>query len=122
VHDAQCGHRHGPTIDEVAAVTSWREAAVLIGGIALRPCSGALFVLVLTWQMGIAAMGVLGAYAIGLGTSSVTLAVALMSVWAREGALQGLPGAGLVRFLPLVQVAMGGVIALVAAQLLIASV
>lgn len=37
VHDASCGHAHGPTIEQAAAVASWREAAALIGGIASGP-------------------------------------------------------------------------------------
>jgi nickel/cobalt transporter (NicO) family protein len=122
-HDpATCGHRHGPTLDEVSRVTSLRDAALLIGSIALRPCTGSLFLLILTWQMGIGAAGVLGAFAIGLGTATVTLVVAGLSVWTREGAIATLPGSGLARAVPLAQIAAGSVIALVALQLLIRSV
>jgi ABC-type nickel/cobalt efflux system permease component RcnA len=122
-HDhAACGHRHGPTAEEIARVSSLRDAALLIGGIALRPCTGSLFLLILTWQMGIGAAGVLGAFAIGLGTASVTLVVAALSVWTREGALATLPGSGLARALPLAQIATGGLIALVALHLLVRSV
>ncbi len=122
-HDhASCGHRHGPTMDEVARVTGPRDAALLIGSIALRPCTGSLFLLILTWQMGIGAAGVLGAFAIGLGTASVTLVVAGLSVWTREGAFATLPGAGLARAIPLAQIAAGGLIALVALHLLVRSV
>jgi nickel/cobalt transporter (NicO) family protein len=119
-HEA-CGHRHGPTLEEVSAVSSLRDAAVLIGSIALRPCTGSLFLLILTWQMGIGAAGVLGALAIGLGTATVTLVVAGLSVWTREGAIAALPGSGLARALPLAQMAAGGIIALVALQLLVRS-
>ena len=37
---SDCGHRHGPTAEEVAQVGSLREAALLIAGIAARPCTG----------------------------------------------------------------------------------
>jgi ABC-type nickel/cobalt efflux system permease component RcnA len=122
-HDhAACGHRHGPTIEEVSRVSGLRDAALLIGSIALRPCTGSLFLLILTWQMGIGAAGVLGAFAIGLGTATLTLVVAGLSVWTREGAIATLPGSGLARALPMAQIAAGGVIALVALQLLIRSV
>lgn len=106
-----CGHAHGPSVEQVAQVTSARDAAVLIGAIALRPCSGALFLLILTFAMGIGWAGVAGTFAMGLGTASVTVLVAGLAVWAREGAFAALPGAGLARVLPGVELVAGAVIA-----------
>ncbi len=122
VHDAHCGHAHGPTPDQVAQIRTWRDAVMLVAGVAIRPCTGALFVLILTWQLGIGATGILAAYAMGLGTASVTLLVAAMAVWAREGALASLPGAGLARALPMLELAAGGVIAFVAMRLLVGAI
>lgn len=109
-HDETCNHAHGPTIEQVAAVTTWREAAALIGGIAIRPCSGALFLLIVTWQMGIFGAGIAGTYAMGLGTALVTLGVAGLSVWAREGTLSTLSPGRLALALPVLELAVGGVI------------
>jgi nickel/cobalt transporter (NicO) family protein len=117
-HDAHCGHAHGPTLDEVTALTGWRDTAALIAGIAMRPCSGALFLLILTFQMGIAAAGIAGVFVMGLGTASVTVAVALLAVWSREGALATLSGGRLARALPMVEVAAGVLVVLIAAQML----
>ena len=113
----------------MAQVRGWRDAALLVGGIALRPCSGALFVLVLTWQLGIAAAGVIGAFVMGAGTAAVTVAVAALAVWAREGVLEGLhrrllprtaPGGGRwARTVPVLELAVGGTIALAALGLLL---
>ena len=121
VHGPECTHAHGPTLDQVEAVGGWRDAVALIAGIALRPCSGALFVLIITFQLGIALAGVVGALVMGLGTALVTVAAALMAVWAREGALTGL---GLGRFagaLPVIELGVGAIIAIAATGLLIAS-
>ncbi|RZA15377.1 MAG: hypothetical protein EOP93_16990 [Lysobacteraceae bacterium] len=65
-HGPHCTHAHGPTLDEVEALGGWRDAGALIAGIALRPCSGALFILIITFQLGIALAGVVGAVVMGL--------------------------------------------------------
>ena len=118
VHGPDCGHAHGPTLDQVAQVRGWRDGAMLVAGIAMRPCAGALFVLVLTWQLGLAVAGIVGAFVIGLGTGLVTVAVALMAVWAREGALAGLGSGRLARALPVIELTLGAVIAVAAIGLL----
>jgi ABC-type nickel/cobalt efflux system permease component RcnA len=121
VHGPHCSHSHGPTLAEVEAVGGWRDAVALVAGIALRPCSGALFVLIITYQLGIALAGVVGALVMGLGTALITVSAALLAVWGREGALSGL---GLGRFasaLPAIELGIGAVIAFAATGLLIGS-
>ncbi|NHB75142.1 nickel/cobalt transporter [Rhodobacter calidifons] len=120
-HGPGCTHAHGPTVEEVAQVASFRDGLALVAGIALRPCSGALFVLVLTWQLGIALAGIVGALVMGLGTALVTVGAAALSVWAREGAWEGLGQGRLARALPVVELAVGVAIAAAALGLLAGS-
>lgn len=119
--DCGCGHAHGPTVDQVQTAQSPREVAALIAGIALRPCTGAVFVLILTWQLGIGAAGIAGAFAMGLGTAAFTAAVALMSVFAREGAFGGLGLGQLARVLPWAEIVAGGLIAIGAGVALVSA-
>jgi nickel/cobalt exporter len=122
VHDAQCGHAHLPTPAQVSRITGWRDAVALIAGVAVRPCTGALFVLILTWQMGIGAGGILAAYAMGLGTALVTVGVAAMAVWAREGTFASLPSGAIARAAPLLEITVGAVVSLVAFRLFLAAI
>lgn len=116
---ADCGHRHLPDTGDVARLSSLREAALLVGAIALRPCTGALFLLILTWRMGLEWQGVTAALAMGLGTASVTVAVAALAVMARDGALVWSGRIGrMAALVPVVEVLAGALVAGVALMLL----
>lgn len=119
--DCDCGHAHGPTVAQVQAAASPREMAALIAGIAMRPCTGAVFVLILTWQLGLALAGIAGAFAMGLGTALFTAAVALTAVAARQGAFGGLGLTQAARVLPLVEIVMGLTIAIAATSAIAAA-
>lgn len=116
---ADCGHRHGPSLAEVDRAATWREAAILIGGIAIRPCTGALFVLIITWQMGIGPLGIAGAFAMALGTGLFTIAVGLGAGMLRGGMLAGVarsPRAAMVA--ATVEVLAGAAVLILATELL----
>lgn len=81
--DCNC-HAHGPTPDEAARVGSLRDAVVLILSIAVRPCTGAIFLLVIAWQMDIAVAGAAAVFVMGLGTAALTSLVAVSSTMARR--------------------------------------
>ncbi len=86
-HHAGCSHSHAPTLEDVARIASWRDSVFLVAGVAIRPCSGALLVLLLCWRIGNNMAGILGALAMGLGTAIITIVAALVSLSMREGAL-----------------------------------
>jgi ABC-type nickel/cobalt efflux system permease component RcnA len=112
-----CGHAHGPTPAQAEAVHSWRDAAIVIASIAVRPCTGALFLLILTWRFGIDYAGIIGAFIMGLGTASVTVLVALASVGFRDSALQLIGKTAVARAAAWLQIGTGGIVVILAAQL-----
>ena len=123
-HDAaicsSCGHAHGPTIAEVEQAKTLREMLILIASIAVRPCTGALFVLIITWQMGIGALGIAGAFAMALGTAVITISVGLGAGALRGGMLAGFASSPRAAMMSaLIEVIAGGLVALLALGLLL---
>ncbi|WP_170769941.1 nickel/cobalt transporter [Ruegeria lacuscaerulensis] len=120
---SDCGHRHSPTAEEVAQIGNWKEAALLIAGIAARPCTGALFVLILTWQMDIAMVGVAGAFAMALGTATVTTLVGWTSFGLRGGLLASASATRFAQVLaPTIELVAGLLIAVIASGLLLRAI
>ena len=87
----------------------WRDALALIAGIAIRPCTGAVIVLVIAWQTGLHVLGLAAVFAMALGTGAFTALVALASVSAREASfsLSGSATARLSLVAPALQILAG---------------
>ena len=79
-----CGHSHGPSLNDMATLTSTRDALALIASIAIRPCTGALFVLVIAARFDAFAVGCLAVVTMGLGTAAFNQMVATSGVAARR--------------------------------------
>lgn len=124
VHDDECGcgHRHGPTMDEIKNLGGWRDALALIAAIAIRPCTGAVIVLVIAWQTGLYALGLAAVFAMALGTGAFTAMVALASVYTREASFSVAGSDGrLAMVAPAMQVIAGAVVLTIGVGLLQAS-
>ena len=107
---------------EIAGAGSLRELAALVAGIAIRPCTGAIFVLLITWQMGIPAAGIAAALSMALGTAMVTVAVGASAAGLRGGVMGALTGSRLAaRALPVLEIAGGAAIVALTTGLLLRS-
>ena len=82
--DAGCGHLHVPDPSMVSGKLNWSRAMSAILAIGLRPCTGAVFVLVFTLSQGFFIAGVAAALAMGLGTGLTVAALASASLWANH--------------------------------------
>jgi len=117
-----CGHANGPTVAQAQAVTSWRDALFVIGAIAVRPCTGALFLLILTWRFGIDYAGIIGVFVMGLGTASITILVAVASVGLRDSTLQLVNHSVVARVGAWFEICAGGIVVILATQLVLRAI
>jgi ABC-type nickel/cobalt efflux system permease component RcnA len=83
VHDEHCGHSHGPTPDQLAGPGGWRRGFGAIVAVGLRPCSGAILVLVFALAQGLFWAGVASALVMGLGTAITVAFIAVLAVSAK---------------------------------------
>jgi len=81
VHDESCGHVHMPDPALIAGPLNWSKAISAILAVGLRPCTGAVFVLVFSLSQGFFIAGIAAALAMGLGTGITVAALASASLW-----------------------------------------
>ena len=85
---SSCGHAHGPSLREMDAPLSWRGLAGMVASIGLRPCSGAVLVLLVAYSLDLRWAGIGAVLAMSLGTAITVSLLATLSVYARKGALR----------------------------------
>ncbi|PIT00730.1 nickel transporter [Bradyrhizobium nitroreducens] len=84
VHDEHCGHSHGPTPSELAGPGGWRRGFAAILTVGIRPCSGAILVLVFALAQGLFWAGIAATFLMGLGTAITVAAIAVVAVSAKD--------------------------------------
>jgi nickel/cobalt exporter len=92
------GHAHAPEPSELKGPHWLRRGLSAIVAVGLRPCSGAIIVLVFALAQGLFWIGVASTFVMGLGTAITVASVATIAVGARGFAgrlAKGKPGAGM---------------------------
>ncbi|WP_456617392.1 MULTISPECIES: nickel/cobalt transporter [unclassified Bradyrhizobium] len=84
VHDEHCGHSHGPAPSELAGPGGWRRGFAAILTVGIRPCSGAILVLVFALAQGLFWAGIAATLLMGLGTAITVAAIAVIAVSAKD--------------------------------------
>lgn len=85
-HNSAWGHAHGPEPQELAGPGGWQRGLSAIVAVGLRPCSGAIIVLVFALAQGLFWAGVAATFVMGLGTAITVAAIATMAVGFRSAA------------------------------------
>jgi nickel/cobalt transporter (NicO) family protein len=80
------GHAHGPELLELAGPGGWRRGLSAIVAVGLRPCSGAIIVLVFALAQGLFWAGVASTFVMGIGTAITVAVIATLAVGARAAA------------------------------------
>ncbi len=86
--DCGCGHSHMPDPKDLQGAWSWRKALPLALSVGIRPCTGALLLLVFAMSQGMWWAGVLGTFAMALGTALTVSVLATLAVSSRDLAVR----------------------------------
>jgi ABC-type nickel/cobalt efflux system permease component RcnA len=89
-----CDHVHLPGPEALDRLDSWRAMAGVVLAAGLRPCSGAILILVFALAQGLLWAGIAATFAMALGTALTTGALAAFAVWFKLGALRLAGGRG----------------------------
>jgi ABC-type nickel/cobalt efflux system permease component RcnA len=79
--DDTCAHL--PAAEQVARIHSWREVLAVIVSVGLRPCTGAVLVLVFALSQGIVYAGIAATFAMAVGTALTVAAIAALASGAK---------------------------------------
>ncbi len=89
-----CDHVHMPPPEELGRLKRLRDMAGVALAAGIRPCAGALIVLVFALSQGVFAAGIAATFAMALGTALTTGAIAALAVFFKAAALRIAGGRG----------------------------
>ncbi|MBG0811086.1 nickel/cobalt transporter [Methylosinus sp. H3A] len=84
LHGPDCGHMHAIDAARLGAGFRWGDALTTVVAAGLRPCSGAILVLVFTLSQGVFIAGAGATLLMSAGTAITTGALAATSVFAKD--------------------------------------
>ena len=79
-----CGHVHFASADVINKASSFKEYLVVIFSVGLRPCTGAILVLLFANMLDIYWLGVVSAFVMAIGTAFTTSIIAMMTVTGKQ--------------------------------------
>ena len=83
-HASAWAHAHGPESADLAGAGGWRRGLSAVIAVGLRPCSGAIIVLIFALAQNLFWTGVGATLMMGLGTAMTVAAIATVAVGARQ--------------------------------------
>ncbi|WP_275247817.1 nickel/cobalt transporter [[Pseudomonas] carboxydohydrogena] len=86
VHDEHCGCSHGPDPAALAGPGGWARGIGAVLTVGIRPCSGAILVMVFALAQGLFWAGVAATFLMGLGTAITVATIATLVVSAKGAA------------------------------------
>lgn len=87
-HHDHDGHAHMPTPKEIRAARDWRDMAAIVLAVGLRPCTGAILVLLFALAQSAFLVGTLSTLAMSIGTAITVSALAILTVVSKNLALR----------------------------------
>ncbi|MBU9857205.1 nickel/cobalt transporter [Rahnella bonaserana] len=90
VHDEHCGcgHQHVPSDQQLQAGGDLRTQIAIVLAMGLRPCSGAIMVLLFSKVIGVYSWGVISAITMAIGTSLTVSLIGVLVFYSRELAVK----------------------------------
>ena len=87
-HDASCGHVHMPEPSQLEGPWSWSKAISLAMTVGIRPCTGAILVMLFALSQGLLWAGIFATFMMSFGTALTVSALAALAVGSRDLALR----------------------------------